>query len=184
MSTHDSSSRITASAGILVGAMVALAALSVAPLAGGVSVTVVWVWLVAIASALADISARTQRPAPRLAVVDTPTLVPADQWWTGPGLMIGMAVVGGALVALVARWGGGGRPWIAMSGLAGPLVVAAAYLLAGPGTADPGQRDAYYASLIAVAAGLGASALIAAPRPRTPARTPKTARRRRPSTRA
>ncbi len=169
---------ITASAGILVGAMVALAALSVAPLAGGVSVTVVWVWLVAIASALADIAARTPRPAPRLAVADTPTLVPADQWWTGPSLMIGMAVVGGALVALVARWGGGGRPWIAMSGLAGPLVVAAAYLLAGPGTADPGQRDAYYASLIAVAAGLFASALIAAPRPRTPARIPKTAARR------
>jgi hypothetical protein len=169
---------LTASAGILVGAMVALATLSVAPLAGSVSVTVVWVWLVAIASALADTASGSARSAPRLAVVDAPGLVPVDQWWTGPSLMIGMAVVLGALVALVARWGGGSRPWIAMSGLAGPLVVAAAYLLAGPGTADPGQRDAYYASLIAVAAGLFASALIAAPSPRTPAKSPTPATRR------
>ncbi len=161
---------LTAGAGVLIGAMVALAALSVAPLAVNASTTVVWVWLVAIASALADLAVRTPQPTPRLAVVDVPTVVPPNQWWTGSNLMIGMAVVLGALVALVARWGGGSRPWIAMSGLAGPLIVAAAYLLAGPDTADPGQRGAYYASLIAVAAGLGASSLIALPRHRTTTR--------------
>jgi hypothetical protein len=151
----------------------------------------VWVWLLAIGSALAGSTLggsaeETPRPAPKLGVADLPTLIPVDQWWSGPSLMIGMAIALGVLVALVARWGGGSRPAIALSGLAGPLLVAAAYLLAGPGSAGSAglassagasHLDAYRMALIAVAAGLFASALIAAPRRATHDRRLSAARR-------
>jgi hypothetical protein len=120
--------------------------------------------LVAIACALAGLATHQPFPSPRLGVVDAPSLIP-DSVWTGPRVMIGVAAILGLVVAGIARWGGSGRFGMSMAGFAGPALVAAAYLIAGPGTSTDrtAQAEPYVAALIAVAAGLIASVLIAMP---------------------
>jgi hypothetical protein len=79
--------------------------------------------------------------------------------------MIAAAAALGIGVAAVARWGGARRLDIAISGSAGPAVVAAAYLIAGAG-GGPAQLEPYRAALIAVGVGLVASFVVAIPAPR------------------
>ena len=88
--------------------------------------------------------------------------------------MVGAAAVVGLVVAGVARWRRSGRFGVALAGFGGPAVVAAAYLVAGPGaSADrTAQADPYLAALIAVGAGLIASVLIAMPGRRVPVHAP------------
>jgi hypothetical protein len=174
---------MTAGAAIVVGVVLSLVILSAAPLAAGVRSAAAWVWLAGIGSAV--IGALTHEPyaAPRLGVIDAPSLVPVT-WWSGPNLMIAVAVVIGVAVAGVARWAGANRFAVALSGLAGPAVLASAYLIAGPGgTAERGVQFApYQAALIAAAAGLVASVPVALParrrdrvvtaRPTSPAQPP------------
>lgn len=74
-----------------------------------------------------------------------------------------MVMVSGALglvVAAVARGRGASRLGASIAGLGGPALVAAAYLIAGPGE---DQSEAYLAALLAVAVGLAASAVVAIP---------------------
>jgi MFS family permease len=123
---------ITAGAGVVVGLVVALIALSVPPVAAGLRTAITWTWLVAIGSAVAGITTHKPYPPPRLAVLDAPSLMPAA-WWNGPRLMIAVAGLLGLVVALVARVYGAGRFGVALSGFAGPAVIASAYLIAGPG---------------------------------------------------
>jgi hypothetical protein len=153
---------LTAGAGIVVGAVVSLAAVSAAPVAGGIRAAVTWVWLVAVGSAAAGLLTERPAEAPRLGVLDAPSLVPPGQWWSGPSLMIAIAGVLGVVVAAFARWGGAPRLGISLSGVAGPAVIAAAYLIAGPG-ASAEQVEPYRAALLAVAAGLSAAVLVALP---------------------
>ncbi len=155
---------VAAAAGVLAGLVLSLVALFVPPVAGGVRASVAWIWLVAIGSAVAGIVTHRPYRAPRLAVVDAPSLVPVT-WWSGPNLMIAVAAVLGFTVAGVARWGGAHRFGVALSGLAGPAVVAGAYLIAGAG--DSGVNP-MQAPLYAAGAGLVASTLIALPGRREP----------------
>jgi len=152
---------MTAAAGIVVGAVLSLVALSAPPVAGAVRATTTWIWLVAIGSAVAGVLTHKPYDAPRLAVLDAPSLVPSS-WWSGPNLMIGVAAVLGLAVAAVARFGGARRIGIGLSGLAGPAIVAAAYLIAGAGGGGD-QVGPFRASLIAVAAGACASIAVAVP---------------------
>jgi hypothetical protein len=147
---------MTAGAGIVVGVVVALAALSLPAFAGGVRAVVAWTWLAGLGSAAVGYATRQPFRSPRLGVVDAPSYVPAG-WWSGPYLMVGVAALLGLAVAAVARWGGAHRFGVALSGLGGPAVVAAAYLIAGPGS------EPYYPALIAVGAGLIASTVVALP---------------------
>jgi hypothetical protein len=78
--------------------------------------------------------------------------------------MIVAAAIFGVAVAGVARGRGSRRLPTAVSGFGGPALVAAAYLLAGPSAGDSrGPADPYYAALLATAAGLVASAVVALP---------------------
>jgi hypothetical protein len=167
---------ITAVAGVLVGVVISLIALSALPVAAGVRASIAWIWLVAIGCAVAGIVTHKPYPAPRLGVLDVPSLV-APSSWTGPRLMIVISAVIALVVAAIARWAGAGRFGIALVGFGGPAVVAAAYLIAGPGegTDRAAQFDPYLTALLATAAGLIASVLIAMPGRR--GATPKVRRR-------
>jgi hypothetical protein len=152
---------MTAGAGIVAGIILAAAALFVPPIAGGARAAVIWIWLAGIGTAAEVYFTHRAFAVPRLAVVDAPSVIPTAVW-SGPMAMVGIAAILGLGVAIVARWGGARRLGVAVSGLAGPAVVAAAYLIAGPG-ASPQQNDPYRASLFAAGAGLIASVLVALP---------------------
>jgi hypothetical protein len=155
---------MTAGTAIAASVVLTLVALSVPPIAGGIRAAVAWVWLVAIGSAVAGYVTHRPYPPPRLAVIDAPSIIPATVW-SGPYAMVGAAAVLGIGVAAVARWGGAKRFGTAISGFAGPAVVALAYLIAGTGDSAV-QLDPYRASAIAVGAGLIASVLVTVPAPR------------------
>jgi hypothetical protein len=170
---------LTAGAGVVVGLILSLLALSARPVAVGLQVTAAAVWLVGIASAAIGLSTDRPYPAPRLGLFDAPSLVTVSGW-AGPRAMIVGAVLTGVLVSGVARWRGASRLGSALAGLGGPALVAAAYLIAGPGdtTGGPLERP-YLAAIYATAAGLVASVLVAmpgrrAPRPAVPAPTDDT----------
>jgi hypothetical protein len=148
--------------GIVAGLVVALVAMSTPAVAGNIRATAAWVWLVAIGSAAAGLATHRTFHPPRLAVVDAPSVVRTTWWWAGPNLMVAIAALLGFGVAAVARWGGAARRGVALSGLAGPAVVAAAYLIAGAGT-DAGLQASYRAALLALGAGLVGSVLVALP---------------------
>jgi hypothetical protein len=158
---------LTAGVAIVVGIVIALIAMSVPPVAGGVRAAAAWIWLVGIGSAIAGYLTYRPYAPPRLGVIDAPSIIPVG-WWSGPLVMIAVAAVLGAVVAAVARWAEAGRFGIAASGFAGPAVVAAAYLIAGPGSTNL-QLEPYRAALISVGAGLLGSVAVAIPKPRADA---------------
>jgi hypothetical protein len=155
---------ITAGAGVVLGVVVALVALSSSPVAVGVRTTITWVWLLGIASVVAGITTHRAFAPPRLAVLDAPSRVPV-QWWSGPMAMIGIAAILSLAIALVTRLRGSSRFGVALSGFSGPAMIAAAYLIAGPGVgADRTlQSEPYQAALIATGAGLIVSVIVAMP---------------------
>jgi hypothetical protein len=169
---------LAAGAGIAVGLVLAIAALYAAPIAVGVATTAIWVWAVGLASVwlgtAAEPTAGAATVPPRLAVLDAPHLIGASEWWLGPYLMVAVAAMLGVAVAATARSVGSRRLTVAASGLAGPALVAAAYLVTGTGTASD-LVPAYVAALLAVTVGLLASATTAAVHRHRPAASPSAA---------
>lgn len=162
---------LTAGAGVVVGLVLALVSLAARPVGAGLAATVAWLWLVAIAAAVAGLAQGAPYAAPRLGVPDAPSLLVATEW-TGPRVMIIMAVLVGATVAGVARWRGAARLGAALAGFGGPAVVASAYLVAGAGERGGPQYEPYFAALLATGAGLVASVLVAMPGRRAPRPAP------------
>ncbi len=150
---------LVAAAGVVAGLILAVVALFVPPVAGGVRASVAWIWLAAIGSALPELITHRPAASPELGVFDLPSLR-ALSWWPGPYVMIVVAGLLGLAVALVARWGGAHRVGIALSGLAGPAIIAGSYAIAGIGDGD---RTAFLASLYAAGAGLVLATLVALP---------------------
>ncbi len=150
---------VIAGAGVVAGLVLALFALFVPPIAGGAGAFVAWIWLAAIGSSVAGILSHQPYPSPRLALIDAAYL---DRygWWPGPYVMVIAAGLVGLAVALIARWAGAGRFMVAVSGLAGPAIVAGAYAIAGTAAADTGT---FLASLYAAGAGLVVATLVALP---------------------
>jgi hypothetical protein len=96
-------------------------------------------------------------------VLDVPYLIAPGEWWFGPYLMVGVSAFFAVAVALTARWVGAHRLSIALSGLAGPSIVAAGYLLVGH-TDD--LASSYLAAVLSASVGLLTSAATAViPRP-------------------
>jgi hypothetical protein len=151
----------TTGAGIVVGTVLAILAGLVPTIGRNVRATVVWIWALGLFGAIAGYATHKTFRAPRLAVIDAPSLIP-DTWWSAPSLMIAIAVVAGAVVAAVARWKGAGRLGTIFSGFAGPAAVAAAYLIVRPALegAPTNPLDPFHASLIAVGSGLIGSAAV------------------------
>ena len=153
---------VAAGVGVIVGLILAVAGLTAAPIAWGVAATVVWVWSFALASAAGGSLVVTESGPPRLGVLDGPRFAGSGQWWLGANLMIVIAVLLGLTLAAIARKARASRLATALSGVAGPVLVAAAYLAAGPATGeDTSHIQAYVASLMAAAAGLLASTAVA-----------------------
>jgi hypothetical protein len=169
----------TAGAAVVVGTVLAIVGGFIPTIGRNVRVTVVWIWAVGVFGAIAGYATHKSFRAPRLAVLDAPSLIP-DTWWSAPSLMIAIAVVVGAIVAASARWRGAGRLGTIFSGSAGPGVVAAAYLIVQPALsgAPTNLLDPFHVSVIAVAAGLVGSAavgLLPGPARRLPGARPRRA---------
>jgi hypothetical protein len=151
---------VSAGAGLLVGIVAAVAVLSVPAVRGNVVTCVLWLWLAAFISAAWTLTRGAAWATARLG------LLPAGGAWI-PIVLLGVPVLIALLVAAVARFGGSDPRATAGSGLAGPLLVGAAYLIAGPGGGV--QTEAYRWSLGGVGAAFAVSVLVAVarkPRPR------------------
>ncbi|MBO0869382.1 MAG: hypothetical protein J2P15_12525 [Micromonosporaceae bacterium] len=143
---------ITILAGLIVGVVAAAAALAASPVAGNLTASIVWLWLAALLSAVWTIGSGQAWAAARLG------LLPVSGGWL-PVLLLGAPALIALGVAAVARLGGTNLGAVAVSGLAGPALVAAAYLIGAPG--DGVQKSAYLWALTAVAVGVVVSILAA-----------------------
>ncbi|SCL64653.1 hypothetical protein GA0070606_4013 [Micromonospora citrea] len=151
---------ICALLGALAGAGAAVAVLLHPPVGWNLAAVAGVVWLLALLSVAPSLASTGQLPTVRLGVLE-PT-------WLDAGAAQRLALVILPLVALLAgaatggsaRWRGHPPLVSGATGVAGPVLVAFAYLTAGPGdTADRYQLTPYYAALLAVAAGaLGSAA--------------------------
>ena len=153
---------------MLVGLALAIAALGVPAAAANVVATVFYLWTLAV---LAVVDGLRDGAAPllvQLAIWDFSN-GPTVRGFYLPGVLVMLTIsaVIGALAAWRAARRGDNRVGVATSGTAGPLLVAAAYLLAAPQLAgesaiDPTQWSAYLFAPYAVLAGLAGSVLVAA----------------------
>lgn len=157
------SAGLAAGLGAAVGFFAALAVLSARALATSVFVVAGWVWLLGLGSALASLDGPSLPAGLRLGVLTLPQLPHRETQNLVLPMMVGLALLTGAAIAGSARWLDEHRFTVATSGLAGPALVASAYLIAGPGiSADDGEQLVpWRAALIAVGAGLAASTLVA-----------------------
>ena len=152
-------------AGVLVGLFVALAAVNARPIAANVLVTVAWMWLLAVVARVDTLAGRGEVTVAQLGVWQVTSGGPwfHSIYLPGAALATGSAVLIGAFAAWPAAHRGAGLTAIALSGAAGPAMVAAAYLLAAPVLEDvrPEQLSAHLVAPYAVLAGLIGSVLVA-----------------------
>lgn len=152
-------------AGVLLGLFAALAAVNARAIATNVTITVAWMWLLAIVARVDTLAARGEVTVAQLGVWQ---LTSSGPWFhsiylPGAALATGSAILIGAFAAWPAAHRGTGITGIALSGAAGPAMVAAAYLLAAPVLEDvrPEQLSAHLVAPYAVLAGLIGSVLVA-----------------------
>ena len=143
---------ITAGAGLALGVVAAAAVLAIPVVSGNITSWIVWIWLAGTLSAVSTLSGGASWGTAR------PGLLPGTGLWI-PLTLLGVAVLIAAAVAGVARMGGNDARFTGASGAAGPVLLLAAYLIAGPGTGVAAQ--AYRYALVAVPAGAVVSVLIA-----------------------
>jgi hypothetical protein len=153
-------------AGVIVGLVIAIGALTARAFAANVIASTAWIGTLAVV-AVAD---TVHRGGDLAGSAQLATWQFTDATWVrgmvnlpGALLMLAVALVIGGLAAWPAGRRGDNRVGVAISGAAGPLLVAAAYFLAAPGL---GQHDQHLSSFVmapyAVLAGLGGSVLVAA----------------------
>ncbi|TDC39771.1 hypothetical protein E1211_03125 [Micromonospora sp. 15K316] len=148
--------------GALVGAGAAIAALLKPPLGWNLAAVGGVVWLLALASVVPSLVTAGPLPAVRLGVLE-PAGLDADAAQRQAILILpAVALLIGAATGGLARWRGHPPLVNGATGAAGMLLVAFAYLTAGPGDAvDRYQITPYYGALLAVAAGVFGSAAVA-----------------------
>lgn len=152
-------------AGVIVGLIVALGALSVRAIAANILMSAAWFWILATIAVT-----RGLRLGEGVGVAQLATWQFHDAQWVR-----GMVNLPGALVMLVtallvgfgAAWhpgrDGDHRVGVAVSGAMGPLLVATTYFLAVPGLDGQNQQlSAYVTAPYAVIAGLAGSVLVSA----------------------
>jgi|GEM_PF-1890388 len=150
--------------GAVVGLPAALAALTHPAMRWNVLVFSGALWLLAVGSVAPDLWAGDPVAEIRPGVLEPVALDPGDSGWQLFVLLPALALVLGAAVSGLARWRAAPTVATAVSGMAGPAVLDAAYLAAGAGRAGPYQDDPYWAALLAVAAGVVGSITVAAVR--------------------
>ncbi|MTK00822.1 hypothetical protein [Micromonospora sp. CP22] len=153
---------ICAGLGAVVGAGAALAVLVRPPMAWNMAAVAAVVWLLALCSVLPSLGASGPLTPVRLGVLE-PAWLAADTAQRLALLILPLVtLLAGAATAAVARWRGHPPLVSGPSGVAGPVLVAFAYLAAGPGdSGDRYQLTPYYGALIAVLVGALGSAAVA-----------------------
>ncbi|MEU2613593.1 hypothetical protein ABZ570_18700, partial [Micromonospora sp. NPDC007271] len=151
---------ICAILGAVVGAGAAIIVLLKPPFGWNIAIITLAVWLFALASAAPSVSATGPLVTVRLGVLEPSWLDATAAQRLATLLLPLIALLAGAAVGALARRRGHLPLVGGAAGAAGPVLLAFAYLTAGPGTAaDRYQLAPYYGALIAVAAGaLGSAA--------------------------
>ncbi|MEU8409624.1 hypothetical protein AB0C19_25810 [Micromonospora sp. NPDC048842] len=151
---------ICAMVGAVIGAGAAIAVLFRPELGWNMAAVAGAVWLLALVSVLPSLGTAGPLPTVRLGVLEPSWLDDAAAQQLALLLLPIVALLAGAATAGLARWRGQAPLVSGATGVAGPVLVAFAYLTAGPGDAvDRYQTAPYYGSLIAILAGaLGAAA--------------------------
>ncbi|SCG55288.1 hypothetical protein [Micromonospora coxensis] len=164
---------ICAVAGAVVGAAAASAVLLKPPLGWNVAMLAGAVWLIALISVAPGLLSADPLRTVRLGVLE-PSWLDADAAQRLAMLLLPtVALLAGAATGALARWQGHVPLIGGAAGAAGPVLLAFAYLTAGPGdSADRYQLAPYYGAVIAVAAGaLGSTAATLVRWPLVPTRT-------------
>ncbi|SBT51433.1 hypothetical protein [Micromonospora narathiwatensis] len=164
---------ICAILGALIGAGTAIVVLLKPPFGWNIALTAVTVWLLALISAAPSVSSTGPLVTVRLGVLEPSWLDTETAQRLALLLLPLVALLAGAAVGALARRRGHPPLVGGAAGAAGPVLLAFAYLTAGPGSAaDRYQLAPYYAALIAVAAGaLGSAATTVLRRPIAEAET-------------
>ena len=151
---------ICAVLGAVIGAGAAIAVLLRPELGWNMAAVAGAVWLLALISVLPSLGTAGPLPTVRLGVLEPSWLDDAAAQRLALLLLPTVALLAGAATAGLARWRGQAPLVSGATGVAGPVLVAFAYLTAGPGDAvDRYQVSPYYGALIAILAGaLGAAA--------------------------
>ncbi|WP_433649025.1 hypothetical protein ACQP2C_19195 [Micromonospora zamorensis] len=151
---------ICAVLGAVIGAGAAIAVLLRPELGWNMAAVAGAVWLLALISVLPSLGTTGPLPTVRLGVLEPSWLADDAAQRLSLLLLPIVALLAGGATAGLARWRGQAPLISGATGVAGPVLVAFAYLTAGPGDAvDRYQATPYYGSLIAILAGaLGAAA--------------------------
>lgn len=151
---------ICAVLGAVIGAGAAIAVLLRPELGWNMAAMAGAVWLLALISVLPSLGTTGPLPTVRLGVLEPSWLADDAAQRLSLLLLPIVALLAGVATAGLARWRGQAPLISGATGVAGPVLVAFAYLTAGPGDAvDRYQATPYYGSLIAILAGaLGAAA--------------------------
>ncbi|SCL13868.1 hypothetical protein [Micromonospora inyonensis] len=145
---------VSALFGALAGTVAAVAVLRYAPMRWNAAVSTAALGLLALLSVVPSLGAAEPPPTVRLGALDPVWLAPDPAGRLAMLILPGLALLVGAAVAGVARWRGQPPLLGGLSGVTTPMVVAVAYLLAGPGRGDDGyQSTPYRAALLAVLTG-------------------------------
>ncbi|MGW5560414.1 hypothetical protein ACWER9_24725, partial [Micromonospora sp. NPDC003944] len=164
---------ICAVVGAVIGAGAAIAVLFRPELGWNMAAVSGAVWLLALISVLPSLGTTGPLPTVRLGVLEPSWLDDAAAQRLALLLLPIVALLAGAATAGLARWRGQAPLVSGATGVAGPVLVAFAYLTAGPGDAvDRYQATPYYGSLIAILAGALGAAAAALLRLPTGTRTP------------
>jgi hypothetical protein len=152
--------------GVAVGVVIAILALSARAVAANVILSASWLWALAMASVVRGVATGQGMSTAQLAVwrfrghyVNGAISLP------GAVLILGAALLIGALTAWRAIRRGDNRVGVAISGAAGPVLVATAYFLAAPKLTTRHVDDhlsAYLIAPYAVITGLAGSVLLCA----------------------
>ncbi|MGC5028887.1 hypothetical protein [Micromonospora sp. DT229] len=160
---------ICAILGAVVGAGAALAVLVRPPFAWNMAALAGAMWLIALLSVVPSLGAGGPLTPVRLGVLEPAWLSVDTAQQLALLILPLLALLAGLAGGAVARWRGHPALTSGPSGVAGPVLVAFAYLAAGPGdSADRYQLAPYYGALIAIAVGaLGSAAAALLPWPLT-----------------
>ncbi|GIF77468.1 hypothetical protein Asi02nite_69860 [Asanoa siamensis] len=153
--------------GVLIGLVFALWSLSSRPAASNIIGTIGWLWLLSVISVTEGVISGGDQPPAQLGVWQITSGSEAFWfrdylYWPGAAVALGAAFVIGALVARGPARDPLHRVGAAISGIAGPLIVATAYFLAAPRLSGirPEQVSAHLLAPYAVLAGLAGSMLV------------------------
>lgn len=156
--------------GVLVGVVISVAALAARAVAANLIATAGWLWVLAITAVVESVIAGRDWSAVALGFWN----LQVGELWAGnlllpeAGVAVGAALVVGALAALPAARRGDHPVGVVISGSAGPLVLAIAYLLAQPDLTSAAVEDLsrHLVAPYLVLAGIAGSLLASAIRPR------------------